>query len=141
MRQARIQKFVEVDENLLCEFHTTIKNNYSRMKTKCLIIMSFFVCLSVLSQNNVMNNVNREVKKLDTIAKLTDKQKKEIAEMLKAYYQHVESLKVAKDLVEDDEQSFGDNLKYMLTQSQYVKCAQYIKERQESKTSSLPKSK
>jgi len=103
--------------------------------------MSFFLCLSVFSQNNVMNNVNKEVKKLDSIAKLTDKQKKSIAEMLKAYYQHVENLKVAKDMVEDDEQSFGDNLKYMLTQGQYVKCAQYIKERQESKTSSLPKSK
>jgi len=111
------------------------------MKTKCLIIMSFFVCLSTFSQNNVTNNANKEVKKFDAVVTLTDSQKKEIAKIFKDYYQHQENMKTEMIFTQEIVESFSENLKYILTKSQYEKCSKYIKEKQDSMASSLPKSK
>ena len=103
--------------------------------------MSFFVCLSTFSQNNVTNNVNKEVAKLNAVAKLTDSQKKDVMAMFKAYYQHQQNLKEEIDFAEDFVANFSENLRCTLTKSQYEKCSKYIKEKQDSMALSLPKSK
>ena len=102
------------------------------MKTTILLITFFFVCQFSFSQSSTNKNINKELAKLEHLIRLTDSQKKDIVMMLNAYNKHKEDLQTAYDVVEDDEESYDENLKSILNKEQYRKCTYYIKNRLDS---------
>jgi len=105
--------------------------------------------------DSVSFNAVKETTKLDVLAQLSENQKKEILKILQDYYKHKEDIDKTKeditkakenlrnmlDLVRSEELNFDENLKYILTQHQYERCASYFKNRKArvNKANGIPK--
>jgi hypothetical protein len=127
---------------------------------KKMIFIVWAVCntsFAVAQNDSLSSSAVKEVAKLDVLTQLTEGQHAEILKILQNYYKHKEDLVEAKekivkakedlrnllDLVQGEESSFDDRLKYILTQHQYEKSIPYFKARKAkiNKANGVPKAR